>query len=575
MLNVSAQQTSFTTSLSSKKVGLEDYFTVTYRANKKGKFIPPKFVNFKVLGGPNESQSSSASFDGQNFVQSVSVSYSYTLQAKKTGGFNVPGAKLKVGNATIESRPAGIVVVPGMLDQRRIQQMAREKQLQELYDKNIFARMSISKSNVYIGEPIVVTYKVYISQLNVNLGAQEYPTNENFWIESIKLPEQAKRTFEVVDNVRYEVFTLKKEVLFPQKIGALKLKPFTLDTRINQSWFDAGTPKKLIGPGATINVKPLPNGAPASFDNQVGGYSLNATISNDTIKIGEPLDLKISIKGKGNLKQLNNINVDFPSDFEQYDPQIKENLNINGGGISGTKSFNYLLIPEHSGKYELGPIEFSYFDINTKSYKTVKSQKFSINVLKADGSVDQANMSSANVNKNQNIVGASDDIRYIVNETDLELKGTYFFSSIWHYIIVFGLGLSFFAFIIINNKIGAVTSDTKENRARKAGKIVHKQLAVAKQHLDTNNTSAFYKATLDGLYGYVSSKLILESSSLSKQTIVEELTAKSVSVSTSNQLIEILELCEMAQFASLGGNEQKVYKQSGEVINQIEKEFKA
>lgn len=578
----SLAQTSFTTKVSATKVGVDDSFNVTYTSNKKGSFIAPKFTDFRVLGGPSTGQSSNISIVNGSMTQTTSYSYTYTITPNKIGTFNVPGAQIKVDNATFESKPVQVTVVKESQAQQRQQRRSifddffddprMQPQQQAFDEKSFFNRITLSKSKAYVGEPIVVTYKIYSRGHSIQLEDYDFPTHEGFWTENIKLPEQITPTNEVIDGLQYQVFTLRKEVLFPQDAGTKTLKPFSVTARLDRSFFGNGIQKKITSTSPQVTIENLPQGAPNSFKNQVGDYTFNATVSNDTVKVNEPIDLKITIKGQGNLKQLNEFNIEFPSDLEAYDPEIKNNLSINGSGVSGTKGFNYLVIPRHSGTFEFGPLEFSYFDLSTKTYKTLTSKKFKITVLKEDGSVDNTNTLSANKTEVELL---NKDISYIEKDTNLKAKGTYFFNSFGYYsLIALMIGL-FIAFFFIHKKMEENNKDTEANRVRKANKHLVKRLAVAKGFLDNNDASKFYDETLSALYSYINDKLLIETSQLSKPNIKDKLLSNSVTESSANKFIEVLETCEMSRFASLSNiNNNEVYTKSLEVINEIENQFK-
>jgi hypothetical protein len=579
----SIAQTNFTTKVSATKIGIDNSFNVTYTANKKGNFIAPKFTNFKVLGGPSQGSSSNISIVNGSMTQTTSYSYTYTLTPNKIGTFNVPGAQIKVDNATFEAKPVQVTVVKESQAQQRQQRRSVFDQMDEMMsggqqqqqgfdEKSFFNRITLSKSKAYVGEPIIVTYKIYSRGHTIQLEDYDFPTHEDFWTENIKLPEQIKPTNEIVDGLQYQVFTLKQEVLFPQNSGKKQLKAFSVTARLDRSFFGNGLQKKITSSSPQVIIDNLPQGAPSSFKNQVGNYMFNATISSDTVKVNEPIDLKIIIKGKGNLKQLNEFNIEFPTDLEDFDPEIKNNVNINSAGISGAKGFNYLVIPRHSGTFEFGPLEFSYFDLNTKTYKTLTSKKFTITVLKEDGSIDNNN--TASLNKTE-VELLNTKINYIKKEANFKSKGNYFFNSFGYYALIVLLGGLFIAFFFVNKKIKESNLDTDVNRVKKANKHLIKKLAIAKDFLDHKETTKFYDETLAALYKYVNDKLLIETSQLSKINIKQKLLNKSVNEPTVKKLIEILETCEMSRFASLSEvNNQEVYTKSVEVINQIEHEFK-
>lgn len=572
-----AQSTSFTTKLSASKVGVDDNFTVTYSTNKDGDFIAPNFKNFDVINGPSRGHSSSISVINGKMTQSVTISYSYTLSPKKVGQFNVPGAKIKIGNATYQSKPVKVTVVKESQIRKRRNLFDdffggrnRNNQPRTIDDKAFYAKTIVSKSQAYEGEHIIVSYKIYARGLSVQLEDYNFPTHEGFWTENIELPQTLQPEIKIINGQQYQIYTLRKEVLFPQRSGDLKIKPFDVTARLNQSFFNSGTKKKVTSNGVTIKGLPLPAGAPSNFENQVGDYSFHVEVLADTVKVDEPIDVKITVKGKGNLKQLGQLSLDFPTNFETYDPTVKDRLTVNASGVAGSKLFSYLVIPRKSGKYEFGPLSFSYFDLKTKQYKTLSSKKFNLVVLNQNGEVNDKVIHSSN-----KAVTVNEDINGIARETIVKEKGNYFFNSFGYYGLIVGIGGLFLAFLFVTKRWDKESADTVENRIKKARKKLEKKLAVAKSFLDQNNSSAFNSETIKALYQYINDKLQIETSQMSKQNIKEVLMNKGINDSTVNEFIVILENCEMSQYAALSHvSDREVYQKSLNIIEQIEKEFK-
>ncbi len=578
------QNTSFTTKVSHKKVGIDDAFNVTYTTNKNGSFTGPTFKNFDVLGGPSQSTNSSISIMNGKMTRSSTITYTYTISPKKTGTLTVPGARIKIGNAQFESKPVNITVVKeSQVRQRQNTRRSifddffgdsrQQRQPQTIDDKAFYAKIILSKSSAYEGEHLIATYNIYSRGLSLNLEDYNFPTHEGFWTENIELPKQLKPKNEIIDGSQYQVYTLKKEVLFPQKPGDLKIKPFDVTARINQSFFSSGIQKKITSNGATVKGKPLPEPRPANFSGQVGTYDFDITMSHDTVKVNEPIDIKVTIKGRGNIKQFNDFKIEFPEEFETYDPEIKERISVSGGGVNGSKTISYLVIPRKAGDYVFADIGFNYFDTQSKSYKTINGNTMGVTVLNADGTVSSnAPLSIGSVNEGDEI----EDILDISKEGTLSKKGDYFFNSLGFYGLIGGIGLLFIGFIVVNKKIEDNSQDNEANRIKKARKALVKKMAVAKNYLDKGEKGLFYTETIRSLHQYIGDKLQIETSQLTKQNIKDRLGERNVSDTVANHLVDVLENCEMAKFASMAkGNETKIYEDSLIVIEKIEQEFKS
>ena len=571
-----AQNVKFTTQVSARKVGVSDRFQVTYSSNKRGSFITPKFKHFKQLSAVGTGSSSNVNLN----TGETKVTYTYTivLQPKDIGTFKVEGAKIKIGNATYESKPVSVEVVKeSQARQRRSQdpfdmmrQMQKEmddmmrgfprtqRQPVEITDKDFFARISVSKNKVKKGEGLLLSYKIYARNFNFGLEKYDFPTQQNFWSENIKIPENIKPTSEIIKGIQYQVYTLKKEYVFPQKSGELTLNPFGITARIQTSPFSPAISKELKSNSPIITVESLPKNAPLSFVNQVGNYKLNVGLANDSLQINEPIDFTIQISGKGNLKQMNEISLEFPEAFEVYDPEVKNNISVSESGVKGKKKFNYLLIPRKSGSFVIPEVEFTYFDLETNSYKTISSPTRKVIVTNPDGVLEETTSDKDFTDNNQSKG----------NTVSLNL------SYIWYVLGFLGIiGLVYLLFMFITKRKNK--EETEEDRRKNARKKLAKKLAKAKSHLDTQNVSEFYNEILIGLNKYINEKLGIETAEMTKRTIRESLIEKGVEDSTINSFIGVLEKCEMAKYAPLSPqNNDIIYEKSIDVIEEIENQMR-
>ena len=555
-----------------KKAGITDRFQVTYSVNKRGEFSLPNYKNFKVIGGIGQGTSNSIVRD-VNGRTTVKTTYTYevVLQPTKLGTHEIEGAKIKVGNAVYESKPLTMQVVKESQarqqqraqdpfeqfrqmeeEMRKQMQQRRQQQAIEIGDKDFFGRISVSKLNPYKNEQLLITYKLYTKNFNFGLENYEFPTQEGFWSENIEIAESSKPAIETHDGQQYQVFTIKKEILSPQQAGKLKLNPFSITARIQTSPFSSPISKTIKSNAPSVEVKPLPKGAPTSFVNQVGDYDMTVDFKSDSVLVDQPIDLKITISGKGNLKQLSELQMNFPEEFEVYDPETSNKLRVTDGGINGSKTYNYLLIPRKTGTYKIAPISFSYFDLESKSYKTIQSDAITLKAYNEDGTIDET------------VVEASQE--ETVASSESEEKG----SNTWLYIVLPSLLLGGVAVYYL--AFGKKTKEeTEEERRKNARKKLAMKMAVAKQHLDNNNIAGFYDETLIGLNKYVNEKLQIETAKMTKESISETLTNKGVGENTIQSFITVLEQCEMAKYAPLSSqNNQEIYEKSIDVIEEIE-----
>ncbi|HEX8548034.1 MAG TPA: BatD family protein, partial [Cytophagaceae bacterium] len=403
-IQAAAQDATFTAQVSKNTVGMNEQFEVSFTLNGNGKtFQPPSFRDFHVIMGPN--QSSSMEFINGNMSQSIS--FSYVLQPKAEGTFKIGSAIIDAGK-TLKTNPITITVTKAGSNssqgQNRNGESAADDASQNL-SSNIFIKANINKNNVYRGEALVVTYKLYTRISIVSFAPIKTPTFNGFWNQDIVLPKETGLHKETLNGVEYNVAEIKKTVLFPQRSGTLVIDPLEAESVVrvkgkrksksndpfddffNDPFF--GSPyqdykQMLKSDPVKITVKDLPSGEPEGFTGAVGNYSMEARLDRQTTKSNEPVTLKIKISGKGNLKLIEPFKLQFPPDIETYDPKITEDIKVTENGASGSKTFEYLLIPRHAGEYNLKPFNFSYFNVEKKNYTSLPSPEFVLKVEKGN-----------------------------------------------------------------------------------------------------------------------------------------------------------------------------------------------
>ncbi len=492
----------------------------------------PNFENFVVV----DEGTVNRGFSFGGFGADLEISnYAFILQPKKEGTFTIPPLNFLLNGENIESDSYTISVGKGDPNAKF-----------EPKNANIFTRIEVSKKNVYKGEKVQVAFKIYSRYQRISLEDYDYDMIDGVWTEEIDPgPKGWDNEQKTINGNLYMVYTLKKEIIFPQRTGEITIPAFKIDARINQTIWNAGSLESITSNSAKIKVDPLPLNAPNSFESQVGtGYSFDVNYSTTELKVGEPIDLKIKIKGKGNLKQLENVPLDFPTDFQVYDPEIKESIKVSSSGVSGSKEFNYLIIPRHHGTFEIPALEFSYFDMDSKKYKTFSSDPQTITVHKGDGSTN--NLTSNHHQEDVELL--STEIRHIEHETTLHSKGYFLFGSKFFYIILGAPGVLFLLLLIATRWKGKKVSESEKSR-KNASKNASKRLAQAEQLLKENKDKAFFEELYRALYGYLSNKYGIPVSDLNKNRIELELNSRGMDSTSTHQLLEILNHCEMARFA--------------------------
>ncbi len=522
----------------------------------------PNFTeNFTVLQEGTER----TSFGFGNMGGDMKVSkYSFILKANKKGALKIPPLTFLVNGEKIES---GIFTVNIGKGSRKIQTA----------DPNLFARIELNKRNVYKGEAIAVTYKVYTRYNGFAIEDYEMPMTNGLWKEEIKSGANGwKQTVQTVNGMRYNVITLKKEIITPQKSGDIKIEPISIEARVGRSFFNQGQAKSVRSNSPTIKVKPLPKPTPANFSNQVGSnYKVVVNYSTNKLKTNDPLDIKIEISGRGNINQLANPSLDLPQDFEAFDPEVKDRTKVGTSGISGKKTFNYLVIPRHRGTFELPPFEFTYFDVKAKKYKTITKEGTKIFVEQGEnqGNVTSGGTTTA-VNKN-NVEILNTGIRHIKEKTTLYTKKDALYGKTIYWIGIFApvllvLGYYLFLVFIKNNK-----TDEHHYRKKNANKLANSRLKTATQFLEKNKTTEFYEELYKAIFNYISHKFNIPISKLTKESIQSELENHSITSEVSKSLIDVITECEMARFApTTQTGAQQTLEKTTDIINKIERNVK-
>lgn len=495
--------------------------------------------------------------------------YSFILQGKKKGSYELSPLSFFMNGDEITSESYTINIATGNPSAKT-----------QATDPNLFAKISLNKRNVYKGEPLTVSYKVYIRynprNRNPGYSFEDYdmPMTNGVWKEEIKPGDDGwKQTNETINGNTYYVLTIKKEVLVPQKTGEIKLEPFDISAVIGRSFFTQGQKRTLTSNSPSITVKSLPKPKPTNFSDQIGSnYKLDLSYSTNQLKTNDPLDIKLTISGTGNLKQLSTPELNFPIDFEVFDPEVKDNVRISSSGISGKKTFNYLVIPRHRGVYEIPAYEYTYFDISSKKYKTLTSPAQTITVEKGDNETES---SISTKGDKQTVEILNTGIRHIKADTELFAKkdALYGTTLFWTLILLPFIGaLTLYIFIVFKRNSN---EDDSSIKLKNANKTATNKLKKAATLLSENKHLAFYEELDKAISDYCSHKLIIPRATLTKESIAFALKDKAVNETTIQSLIQVIDECEMARFSpvSQAGAENTLTKAT-EIINQIERDVK-
>lgn len=565
LISVAIGQTTFTAS-GPKVVEAGETFQVNYSINAAGiNSHFPSFKGFNVLSGPNSSSRSNIQFINGKVSRDVNYTFSFYLSATKSGIFNIDPASISVKGKKIISNPLKIEVVKGTGNntQTNTQSNNNNQQTETITrtsNKNLFVRVLTNKKTVHQGEQLIATVKVYTRLTLVGFDNMKFPSYSGFWSDEIKTPEQVTLHRESVNGKIYNVGTLKKTILTPQKSGKLTIDPFELTCVIQQrvhsqrnnffgDLFGNYQRKKIkvTSPKVTIHVKPLPNTNDTSFKGAVGNLTFKNTIDNTEITENEPITLKVKISGNGNLRLFDAPKVNLPPDFETYDPKETSNIKNSDSGTHGIRTIDYLFIPRHAGNFTLPSIKFTWFDLSSEKYKTVSSDPIQITVKKGDGTNNQI-ITSAYSKEDVKYLGK--DIHFIKqNIKNLHKLNDFKISQSKFYLWYF-FGLIFFIFIVIwRRKQIKENANLAKTKNKKALKIAKKRLKKAEQYLKVGNHSQFYEELAKALWLLLADKLNIPLSELTKEKAQQKLLRLKIDDDFIKNYFELIETTEYHRFA--------------------------
>ena len=572
-LAITAQEAALTAKVSKNKLGINQRLKIEFSINKQGgdNFSPPKFANFKVVGGPSQSVSQS----WINGTVSFSQSYTYIIQPKIKGELVLGKASINIAGKTIESKPIKIIVVDAVAipkDPNDPNYVAQQ---------NIHLVAEISKSRPYVGEGIYVEYRLYVSE-NISVydtSVTEAPQYNGFWNQNIKINDfPVKMGKYNGENYRYIV--LQKALLVPTKTGKLNIDPMKMNIVIGVPTGRAdffgnaitrNITKEFASAKKTILPKSLPvEDKPMDFAGAVGDFKFNVTLSKEVLKANESSQIKVMVSGKGNLKLFELPEITTPVELEKYQPERKEKVRVNSSGISGSVSDLYTVVPQYKGKYKIPNISFSYFNPKEKKYHTILAEDFFVNVL--EGKELKPIVNSSTVLK-QNVVSTGKNFRYIQTKSNFKPKNIndLFKSNLFYVLLLLPL-LTIPIVILIAKRNDKKNSDLIGNKLRKAERLAKKYLSEARKQL--GKKEAFYEALERALHNYLKAKLGIETADISEDKITEILKNKNINSTTINEFVEVLKQSDFARYTPISNSEMKEeFERAKQVIVELDKQL--
>lgn len=586
-------------------VAVNEQFNVTFII--EGEKSPSDFQwssgdDFQLVWGPQKGSSSSIQIINGKRSSSHQTTFTYILIPKATGTFQLPAATVLLSGDRISSTQASIQVVSDGASSSQSSGKNGGKSSGggqtsstgsgEISSNDLFMRLSLSRTEVVIGEPITATLKIYQRANVVGFENAKFPTFNGFWSQETYVPNNIEFKRESLDDKIYNTAVLRTYVLIPQQSGAITIDPAELVCLVNirtapstsNSLFDSffqdeyrTIRKRVTTPAVKVKVNPLPAGQPASFGGGVGNFGISARLTTDNLKTHDAASLIITVSGRGNVALLEEPKVNFPPDFEVYDTKTTENTDKSNGGTSGSKSFEYPFIPRSHGDFTIDPVEYSYYDVNAGKYVTLRTEPLHVKVAKGKGG-DSTPVTTVNSGvERKDVKSLADDIRFIfTGKPGLSGSGSFFVGSVFFWILLALMILGATSVYLAFRKVAAMRADVAGTKNRRATKMAQKRLKLAGEYLDKNLYTAFYEELHKALIGFVSDKLNMDMSEISKDNIASALTEGGVSEEQTKAFTDLLDACEFARYSPDGGNEamRSHYDAALKVISSIDSGLK-
>jgi len=555
----------FSTTTNKNKIGLNEQFSLSFSLNASGdRFVAPNLSNFTVLAGP--SSSSSTSMINNRITKETS--YTYRLRAKKMGVFTIQPAKIRVKGKQLKSNSLSIQVL------KSSPKSSSNNSPEAIAKSNVFLELSLSNSNPYVGEQVTATYKLYFSQEIRSLTFLENPTYTGFWHEEYDLGKNYPRTEEYIKGKKFQVATLKKLVLIPQRSGNLSIAEMELEVPVaiptNQRDFFGRRTSRMItiicSTGSkSLQVKPLPTkGMPTNFNGAVGKFEFSTKLDRDSIQTNESANLSLRISGNGNLRMVDLPAFEIPKDIEAYEPKYKESIKLKQSGLSGYKRKEYLLIPRNTGTYKIGSVSFSYFNPRTKKYISIDSPSYTLNV-NGDNSGTSTAVVLSNITK-EDVSFIGKDILYVKtslknfsSSQELFYGSTLFYSLL--FIPLFFVVLVLILVVLTRKSIINLQQLQKGSASKQSIRVLNKPNA----DLHTSIEQAIQL--------FVFKKWGLKRAQFNKDEVLDLLNSKQVEAHLIMDFNSIFEACEMARFTSIQSQDNKgeLKMMTQKLIEELEK----
>ena len=580
------------------RVGVGQRMQVQYTINEKPSSIQlGNIPGFKMVGGPSQSSSSSVSIINGSMTSSNTYTYTYTLEAVSEGTYTLEGAIAVVGGTKYTSNSISVTVQKEAVQQQQQRQSSYYDPFEDIFGSgrsqqqqnqpkatissdDVLLRTFSSKSSLAKGEGAIITIKLYTAVDLMSIEDFSTPKLNNFYVEELETDQNLKWSRETVNGKTYNVAVLKKYLVFPRVAGKVDIDKADIKcmARVvsgrHPFWgytYD-NAPVSATSNTLSLNVASLPQ-EPVGFSGAVGKFNISLSMPTDTVSVNDAVVCKITISGSGNFNNIESPKISCPKEFEQYDPVVTSKLNASESGLSGSKTWEYTIVPRYGGSFNLGTVSLVYYDLATKTYNTVSTEPIVVNVRKGSG--DMASGTIYNAQTGVEVINP-EDVRFI-HKGNLNLAAAYspLMLSGLYWTIIICLIVVFIVLVIVLRKNIKKRQDVELMKRQKASKISRKRLKNARKFMQANNQTDFYKEIITALWGYASDKLSIPTSQLTKDNVMQAFAEHNIDENLSKQFVDLIDKCEFAHFVSGSGNEMTaIYEETTGIIEQLEENMR-
>lgn len=563
-----------------ESVGTGVGFRVIYKINAaNGKFQPPLFDESFTVSGPQTSTSRSTKWVNGDFSSVSTTTYMYYLVADKEGTFTIPPAQYVEKNNTASSASVTITVSDSSTTSSPSASTNSSTKQKTNKGEEVYLRLLTNTREVYVGQPVEATLKLYTRIQISNPSGVAYPDFKGFLKENIEIPPLQNLEMEKINGVDYGTGTVEKFMLYPQISGELKIDQLQMQVLVKQrsdmddffgnSVFSnfVSAPRLISTLPVTIHVRPLPSPQPSDFYGAVGKFEIKSSVSKESVQANDALTFTVTLSGQGNINTAGTPVFETPATVEKYDPKVT----VKASGIAGIKSFEYLLIPRHSGEFVIPEVTYSYFDVNTGRYVSLKTQQYKISVLPGSGGGEAGTPAVAATKEEVKYLGQ--DIRFIkTTDKKIRMKGNAMIESTSYFLAyLLSLAVAVFVFMLFR-QLKHRNADVNLSRNRKAAQVAKKRLKKAEENLHAKKFDKMHEEIAKALWGYLSDKLLIPLSDLARDKCFTILGEKGIQQEIISELDSILSSCEYSRFApsSATDSPEALYNRTEKLLSSLE-----